>query len=146
MSKRAAKPKGHLTAQILVGLIGAILSLALHELFHILMHWGHITHVYFFPSPGTIIELGVNLPPDYDIDGEEMVAYMITFIVVLITILIIFKIQDSEDSRSAAQILFPKDKEMQKMNPAKMLELSGLANAASPKRVARKPKRRKKKR
>lgn len=118
--------RGYLAVRVLVGMLGLMLSLVLHELFHIVMHWNRITHINFFPNPWTAVEIDAWIPPGYDLEGEEIVAYGITLVVMLITTGIIFMIKDSEDKRSSGQILFPEDKEMQKLDPSRMLELSDL--------------------
>ena len=38
-----------LSATFGIGLIGFVLSIVLHELFHVLMHWGHVTAIHIFP-------------------------------------------------------------------------------------------------
>ena len=106
------------------------------------MHWGEIRHISLFPKWGTIVQIDAYIPPGYDLDGEEMMAYAITLVVIFITTVIIFKIRDSEDKRSSGQILFPKDKEMRELNPSEMLELSDLDEMTP---VATKPKRKNKK-
>lgn len=116
--------RGYLATRVMVGVLGLILSVILHELFHILVHWGDIQHVHFLSSGGAIVEVNVWAPPGYDLEGEEIAAYGITLLVILITTMIIFKIGDSEDRRSSSQILFPKDKDMQKLSPSRMLELT----------------------
>lgn len=126
MSKREHKSRGYVVARVLVGLLGFTLSLVLHELFHIVMHWGQVTHVNFFPSPWTAIQVDTAIPAGYDLEGEEIAAYGITLLVILITTVIIFRIKDSEDNRSASQILFPHDKDMQKLSPSEMLELADM--------------------
>ena len=126
MVARPKKSKGYIVRIILVCLLGSLLSLMLHELFHVIMHWGHITHVYFFPTPWTLMEVAADLPPGYDIDGEEMIAYMITFTVMIITVLVAFKIQDDNDKRDPGQILFPDDPEMQKLSPDELWKQSGM--------------------
>lgn len=142
MKKRVNTSRGYLAVKVLIGLIGLTLSVVLHELFHILMHWGRISHISLFPRFGSIVEIDAKLPPGYDLAGEEMAAYAITLVVIFITTVIIFRIGDSEDKRSSAQILFPEDKEMQKLNPAEMLELSeleeDLPQAPTPKLKSRK--------
>jgi len=111
--------------QIIVGLIGIVLSIVLHELFHVLVHLDQAPHIGLFPPHnGAIVEILVQLPPGYDLEGEEFVAYTITLLVLLITIAIIFRIRDSADKRSAGQILFPDDKKMQKTDPTELLELT----------------------
>jgi ASC-1-like (ASCH) protein len=126
MAKPANGTEKDLDIQILVGVIGVILSVVLHELFHIFVHWGHIRHISLFPSLGTIVQIDVLPSSGSDIEGEELIAYGITLLVLLITVMIIFKIRDTNDKRSSGQILFPKDSNMQKIDPIEMLELSGL--------------------
>ena len=126
MIMRAKRSQGYLAVRVLIGTLGLVLSLVLHELFHVLVHWGNVTHVNFFPKFGTVVEINVSIPPGYDLEGEEIAAYGITLLVILITTVILFKVGDSEDKRSSAQILFPKDKEMQKLDPSELLALSDL--------------------
>ncbi|MCA9335028.1 hypothetical protein KC953_02695 [Candidatus Saccharibacteria bacterium] len=125
MVKLPVKIKPHVVVKvILVCMIGALLSLIAHEAFHIILHWGNISHVSIFPNPGTIVQIETNLPPGYDIDGEEMVAYIISFIVIIFTALYVFKIMDDEDDRDPAQILFPNNPELQKLTPKELWEKS----------------------
>lgn len=140
MSKTANTSRGYLAVRVLVGLVGVTLSVVLHELFHILMHWGRISHISLFPKWGTIVQIDTHLPPGYDLAGEEMAAYGITLVVIFITMVIIFKIGDSEDKRSSGQILFPKDKTMQKLKPSELLELSDLDETVRPTRAPKRTK------
>lgn len=126
MDKLRKAAEGYVVVRVLVGILGLTLSVVLHELFHIFMHWGRITHIKFFTNPWSIVEIEAATPPGYDVEGEEMVAYGITLLVIFITTVIIFRIKDSEDKRSTKQILFPGDKDMQKLDPSEMLELSEL--------------------
>ena len=96
------------------------------------MHLGRITHIDFFPTLWTVVKIDAAIPEGYDLDGEEVAAYGITVLVILITTIIIFKIKDSEDTRSSGQILFPHDKEMQKLNPAQLLKLSDIEDTVAP--------------
>jgi hypothetical protein len=118
--------QGYVAAKVVVGLLGFTLSLVLHELFHVVMHWGNITHVNFFPNPWTVVQINTSIPPGYDLDGEEVIAYGITLLVIFITTIILFRMNDSDDKRTSGQILFPDDTKMQKMSAARMLKLSGL--------------------
>jgi len=66
-----------------------------------------------------------------------MVAYGITLVVLVITVMIIFRIHDANDNRTAAQILFPDDKDpddgaMRKLNPAQLLKLTEDADQTLP--------------
>lgn len=145
MAKRARISGNEIATQILVALIGFIMSLILHEAFHIAMHWNYIRHISLFPPGGIIAQVDVDLPPGYDLEGEEMVAYGITMVVIIITIIIMYKIRDTNDNRSAGEILFPKQKGMRKLSPAQMLKLSGLEDDYGPYETPRKTSPQKKK-
>lgn len=118
----------YLTLKILVGLIGLFLSVALHEMLHIVLHWNDIPKIGLFQNQESIVQILVWIPNEYDLSGEEIAAYAITVTVLIITIIFISGISDTEDTRTAGEILFPDDKEMQKMNPVDMLELADRAN------------------
>lgn len=109
----AKKPQANLKAEILIGIIGFILSISLHEGFHLLIHWDQIAGVRFFPNFYTVAELVVNIPASYDLASEEFIAYAISATVLLLTAATIAAVYDSSDSRSVRQILFP-----QKSKPA----------------------------
>lgn len=122
-----SEPKKHesfLWAKICVGIIGIILSIVFHEMFHIAMHWNDIQGHGLFSKHGAVVELFVWAPQGYDLEGEEMFAYAITLMTLLVTIMIIYRIHDATDDRSAAQILFPNDKEMHKIPPAELLSMA----------------------
>ncbi len=104
----------------MVGLIGLILSVVLHELFHIWMHWGDVARIGWFPDHSAIAEIVLSTPEQYDFIGEEMVAYMITLLVILVTVIVICRIHDATDTRSTGQILFPKDAAMHKLHPSEL--------------------------
>ena len=126
MAERKQKIKIHIVKIILVCLIGGFLSLIAHEMVHVIMHWGHVSHVYIFPNPWTLVQVATDLPPGYDIVGEEIVAYTITFIVIVFTAVAALKIYDDSDERSPAEILFPDDPELQKINPTQLWKESGM--------------------
>jgi len=138
MVKATKQSRLHLYAgEMLVALIGFVLSIILHELFHVALHWDQIPHIGLFPQhSGAIAEVLVWLPTGYDLEGEEIAAYMITLAVWIITIMIIYKIHDAEDDRTAGQILFPDDKKMQEMSPDDLLDL---AERADPMQVGMTP-------
>lgn len=104
------------------------MSVVLHELFHIAMHWGQITHISILPNSSALVELTVPLPNGYDLAGEEMAAYLITIAVLMVTALIISRIHDTTDHRSSSQILFPKHSDMHQLQPHELLELAYRAN------------------
>jgi len=92
--------------RILVSLIGLILSVVLHELFHIVMHWGHISSVVLLPGNGSLVEITSVAQLGYDLQLEEFIAYTITVFVMLATIITVWKIHDKKDTRTAHQIIF----------------------------------------
>lgn len=129
--KPAKKPRYAIwTTKIVVAIIGIIMSIALHEAFHIIVHWNDGPHVRLLSSQETLAEIIVWIPSGYDLEGEEIAAYTITLLTLIATAMIIYKIDDANDTRSAAEILFPDDKEMQKLNPDQMLELADRADFA----------------
>lgn len=131
VSARQPKKQNLLAIKIVIGLIGLTLSIVLHELFHVLMHLDQAPHIGLFPGHnGAVVEILVNLPQGYDLEGEEIAAYGITLLVMLITVMIIFKIHDSTDERTSAEILFPNDKDMQKLSAAELLKLVDRADIA----------------
>jgi hypothetical protein len=85
----------HVTdARVVVAIIGLFLSVALHELFHILLHWGNVTTINFFADKHTIMQEVVVVPNGYNVGLEEAAAYGITMIVMLLTIIAVWKIHD----------------------------------------------------
>lgn len=127
MTEPANKHDSYLWAKICVGAIGIIMSIILHELFHVLVHWGDVQGYNLFSRHGAVVELFVWAPQGYDLQGEEMFAYAITLATLLVTVMLIFRIHDATDDRTAGQILFPNDKEMQKIPPAELLSMAELS-------------------
>lgn len=132
MQKIKAAMQGSIALRVLVGAVGLFLSVALHELFHIVVHWQDIRHIDFFPTPWSMVQIDVAIPEGYDLIGEEMAAYGVTLFVLFVTAFIIFKMNDSEDKRSSGEILFPDDSKMQHLKPSQMLELSELDEDSEP--------------
>ncbi|MDB5180217.1 MAG: hypothetical protein JWN12_849 [Candidatus Saccharibacteria bacterium] len=122
VQKRQKRPVIQLDARIVVAMIGLILSVVLHELFHAVMHWGHITSIGFFTTPGTIVQIISVVPEGYNVASEEAVAYTITATVILITIAIIGAIHDTKDTRSFSQILFPKGISTQQLETLELMK------------------------
>jgi hypothetical protein len=75
-------------------LAGITLSIVAHELFHIIMHIGHIESIHIFPNFFTIVEITTNQPGTTSL-YEELIAYSITAVILLITIIDVFAIHDS---------------------------------------------------
>jgi hypothetical protein len=111
--------------RVAVAITGLILSVVLHELFHVIMHWGHITSVGLFTDSHTIFEVVVNdTPAGYDVNLEELVAYMITGIVILITTIIVWHLNDISDKRTLTQTLNLKDNELDDINVDEVLKMA----------------------
>lgn len=127
MANTTNKHGSYLWAKICVGIIGVIMSIVLHELFHVLVHWGDIQGYSLFSRHGAVVELLVWAPQGYDLEGEEMFAYAITLTTLLVTVMLIFRIHDATDDRTAAQILFPNNKEMHQIPPAELLSMAELS-------------------
>ena len=126
-----AKKQNYLEVKIVIAIIGLILSIVLHELVHVLLHIDQVPHIGLLPAhTGAIVEILVDLPQGYDLEGEEFLAYAVTLLVMLATVMIIFKIHDHTDERTSAEILFPNNKEMQKLTPDELLRLVDKADIA----------------
>ena len=82
--------------RVIYALTGIVLSVVAHELFHILMHFGNITKIEFFPDFYSVLTITSNVPPGYDFVAEEFVAYAITLIILLITCIDVAAIHDSK--------------------------------------------------
>lgn len=111
-------------SQTLVAAIGLILSVALHELFHVAMHWNTIINIELFPDHAAIMAITSNTPSGYDVHYEELVAYGITLVTMLVTIAVICAIRDRKDTRSFAETVFPRDEQMQQLNAHELYELA----------------------
>jgi hypothetical protein len=108
--KSTKQSRGYINTRVIIGATGFVLSILLHELLHIIMHLHHIVGVQFFPDWFTVAELVVDLPPGYDLDSEEFIAYGISAAVLIITAILIAKVHDDSDKRTVSQILFPETK------------------------------------
>ena len=92
-------------SRVLVGFSGILLSVVLHELFHVVMHWGHIVNVSFFTGNGAILAIESITPIGYDVQLEEAIAYSITLLTILMTLVVMWKLHDKKDTRSARETL-----------------------------------------
>lgn len=94
-------------AKTIVALCGVILSVVFHELFHVVMHWGAIQKVELLTGRGALVSITSSVSHDYNVQYEELIAYGITLVTLLITAAIIGAMHDKEDRRTALQIVFP---------------------------------------
>jgi hypothetical protein len=144
MPKPNKKHRSYLPHNIIIGAIGLIMSIVLHEAFHIWMHWGEIVSIRLFTG-FSIAEVVVIEREGHDVLGEEMAAYLITILVIMATIMIIYKLSDAHDTHTVKQLLFP-GKEFAGMKRTEFLRLAASADIAPepqpvvPKRVVKKPK------
>lgn len=81
--------------KFLILLVGMLLSIILHELFHYIMHYGNIIRIDFFTN-NNIVQVIAITPKDYNVLGEELVAYLITIIVMILTVILITRIKDKK--------------------------------------------------
>ena len=81
--------------RVIYASVGIVLSVVAHELFHIMMHFGNITNIEFFPDFFSVVTITSNVPAGYDFVAEEFVAYTITLIILLITCVDVAAIHDS---------------------------------------------------
>lgn len=86
----------HIVSVIVVGVIA---SIVFHEVFHVLMHLGNVARVEIFPGKFTICEIVLKYPENYDLDGEEVAAYLISTVTLLVTGYMASRMYDSMDSR-----------------------------------------------
>ncbi|MGB4762376.1 MAG: hypothetical protein WBP12_03395 [Candidatus Saccharimonas sp.] len=126
MSKVASKPSHYTWHKVGIVVIGLILSVVLHELFHIFMHWGEITRISFFQGD-SVAEIIVLEHRDNDIEGEELAAYLITLLVMIVTVMTVYKISDASDNRSAQQIIFGSGNDAPKLKSGEFLRLADKA-------------------
>lgn len=84
----------------IVAVGGIVLSIATHELFHTVIHWGEIESMHLFPDRAAIFEIIFTPSTTYDLVLEEGIAYTITMITLLLTAMLIGDIHDARDTKS----------------------------------------------
>ena len=92
--------------KVIVTLCGIILSIAAHEAFHIIIHWGEIDSIHIFPDTQAIVEVIFTPSVQYDLAIEEGIAYTITMITLVLTAMLVAEIHDNKDERSIQDLLF----------------------------------------
>ncbi len=98
-----------------IGLVGLLMSIVLHELFHIAMHWGEITRIDILPDRYTLAQVIVELPQGENLIWEETMAYGITLLVMVATVILIGRVHDKADDKSFSELLFPGDPDSHKL-------------------------------
>lgn len=110
-------------SRLWIAFLGVFLSIALHELFHILMHWNSIVSVKILPNIYTLVEVNSTSLHHYDTSLEELIAYSITLVTLLATAMLIVQINDSKDTRSFSEILLPKNSDIKNLSETEFFEL-----------------------
>lgn len=91
--------------RMLIAISGLFLSVILHELLHIVLHWNYITHIYIFPHPYVIAEVEFLVAPGYNMLLEEVFAYAISTVVLIGTLTIILDTKSKRTHRTLATSL-----------------------------------------
>ncbi len=89
-------------------IFGVLMSLVAHELFHLLVHAGHIQKIEFFPTWYNIVSITVENESFLTKTAEEMIAYTITVLILFLTIIDVYAIHDSRDRRTVSETLYKK--------------------------------------
>lgn len=95
-----------LDPRVLVGLGGVLLSVVMHELLHVVMHWGDIQQVGLFPDRHAIFEIIFEPSTVYDLAIEEGFAYTVTMATIILTAMLVSDIHEARDKRGVQQIIF----------------------------------------
>lgn len=95
--------------KVIVATSGILLSIAAHELFHIIIHWGEIESMHLFPDRAAIFEIIFTPSTTYDLVLEEGIAYTITIVTLILTAMLIGDIHDARDTKNTHQTIFGKD-------------------------------------
>lgn len=128
MSYFRVSAQAQLGITVCIGLFGLLMSVVLHELFHVIVHWGHITAIHLLPGPYTLVAIESIGPAGYDTTYEEAAAYTVTLLTMLVTMMCISMINDARDKRTSAQLLFPRNRDMQQLEPSAYFELAHRAD------------------
>lgn len=95
--------------RVIVALSGILLSVAAHELFHIILHWGEIKGIHILPGNDAIVEILFTSSVNYDTAAEELFAYSISTSTLLLTAMLVNDIHEvknaTTDTRSALEVV-----------------------------------------
>lgn len=95
--------------RVVIAIAGILLSIVMHELFHVILHWGEITSVHILANSQAIVEIAFIPTHDYNLLVEELCAYGIMALTLLLTCALIHDINDQRDTRSVAHIILSRD-------------------------------------
>lgn len=116
--------KRRVVLSLLIGIIGIILSIVLHELFHLLMHIGEVQSISLFANHHAIAQIMINVPVGYDIEIEELIAYTITVAVQAATIATIWKVNEKKDETFTQTLLGKRRNDLHDLTPLQLIELT----------------------
>ena len=109
--------------RILYALGGVLLSIVAHECVHALFHFGDISAIYLFPNAAAIVSLDLSSHATYDLTNEEMIAYAVTALIQLVTVIDVFAIHDSYDRRPLDYILADKGETLSEQDRNHLLHI-----------------------
>ena len=69
-----------------IAVVGIVLSVVLHELYHIALHWGDIVAIRVFPAPFVVAEVEFIARAGHSMLVEEVIAYVMSTLVIIATI------------------------------------------------------------
>lgn len=93
--------RASLRLEIIIGVCGVILSVAMHELYHIVVHFGEIDAIHIFPDTQAIVEVLFTPTQHYNLAAEEAVAYTITMLTLILTAMLISDVHDARQTNIA---------------------------------------------
>lgn len=111
-------------AKVAIAFVGLTLSIVLHEAFHVAVHWDAIQSITLLPNPMVLVEITSTAHATDNLILEEAVAYSITILVLLLTIMAISKVHDSKDARGFKEIALPKHSSLHELDIAELIEIA----------------------
>lgn len=77
------------STRIAIALTGVFLSVILHELYHVVIHWGDVVAFRILPAPFVLAEVEFISRPGHSLFAEELVAYTISSLVIITTVFVL---------------------------------------------------------
>lgn len=110
--------------RIAVALLGAVLSVVLHEAVHLLVHAGNITNIAVLPNNAALVEIAAHVPEGYSTAFEEAIAYLVTFLVLLATAALIVHASDAKSPKSFSDTIAPPSSPLHGLSTSELFELA----------------------
>lgn len=102
---------------------GVVLGFVLHELFHVIVHWGSIESIAFMPTAHALVQITATADAGHSVLVEELIAYGITLFVFVLTFIVLARRQDAFDSRSLKATVLPKKSPLRNLSEKDLREL-----------------------